>query len=176
MTITRKNKDKITFEKRQFHNASLSKMMPSLLRKVGGASSKSKSHTSIIRIVTNWPDIVGQDIANSSEPLKVIYKKQKNRENGELDTVISLRIRAEGALGTIIAMRQAIIVDRLNRLCGTDKFTAISIEHGTVTKIKKSPIAKPTKIFELNLPEIDDPVLKSRLESLGQAVMNSVNK
>ena len=151
-------------------------MMPTLLKKVGGASKKSNSHSSIIRIITHWADIAGQDLSQSSEPLKVIYKKQKNRETGELDTVMSLKIRAEGALGTVIAMRQALILDRLNRLCGTDRFIALSIEHGTVSKPKKTKRSKPTKTYSIDLPEIDDPVLKSRLESLGQAVMNSVNK
>lgn len=151
-------------------------MMPTLLKKVGGASKKSNSHTSIVRIITGWIDIVGVDIAQSSEPLKVIYKKQKNRNTGELDTVMSLKLRAEGALGTTIAMRQAIILDRLNRLCGTERFVALTIEHGTVHKIKKTTKPTQSKKYDLALPDIDDPVLKSRLESLGQAVMNSVNK
>lgn len=151
-------------------------MMPSLLRKVGGASTRSQSHTSIIRIITHWSDIVGIDLSSSSEPLKVIYKKQKNRTTGDLDTVMGLKLRAEGALGTVIAMRQAIILDRLNRLCGTDRFISLTIEHGQVQKVKKTPKRTQTQIYDLDLPDIDDPVLKSRLESLGQAVMNSNNK
>ena len=151
-------------------------MMPSLLRSIGGAHTKSNAHTSIIRIITHWHDIVGMDLALSSKPLKVIYKKQKNRQTGDLDTVMSLKIKAEGALGTVIAMRQAIIIDRLNRLCGTDKFISLSIEDGTVSRMETIKKPKPTQIYTLDLPDIDDPVLKSRLESLGQAVMNSAQK
>lgn len=132
----------------------------------------------MIRLITHWPDIVGNELAQKSTPLKILYKKQKNRHTGNLDQIMVLKIRCEGSFGTIIAMRQAIIIDRLNRLFGTESFSALSIEHGpSLAAAQQNPSkrAQPTH-YDIELPDIDDPVLKSRLESLGQAVMNSAPK
>lgn len=142
------------------------------MKKIGGAAEAKKS-ASIIRVMNHWPDIIGADMAPKTQPIKIGFKKQKNRETGEQETIRTLKLKAEGALGTVIAMRESIICERLNRLFGADDFKKLSIEHGTVVQSIKPRKVKPMIEFDLNLPEIDDPILKQRLESLGQAVMNS---
>ena len=150
----------------------MAKIMPSVMKTLGGAAEAKKAAT-IIRAVNHWADIMGAELATKSAPVKITAKKQKNRDTGEQETIFVLKLKAEGSLGTTIAMRETIILDRLNRLFGTDQFKKLIIEHGTITL----PVKKATKShkidYDLNLPDIDDLVLKSRLESLGQAVMNS---
>ena len=166
-----KKKSGLKFDQRNFKTTPLAKVMPCLMRTLGHSSSAKKSVT-LIRIINHWPDIIGQDMALHTTPLKIGYKKKKCDQTGELKSTSILRIRCEGALGTMIAMRQNIIVERLNRLFGAPYFSDIQIEHGTVSASKPA-IKKPAPIhFDLNLPDIDDPILKTRLESLGQAVMN----
>lgn len=123
--------------------------------------------------MTHWPEIIGKELADKSVPVKITSRRQKDRDTGETHQINVLKIKAEGAFGTTIAMREAIIVDRLNRLFGTDMFRAISIEHGTITpSFKPQPKQNIKTNQPIDLPEIDDPVLKNRLESLGQAVTN----
>jgi hypothetical protein len=176
MVSKNKNKDKISFEKRRFQTAPLSKLLPSMIHTMGKQSQKTQSSVSIIRILTHWNDIVGQEMVSHTQPIKVFYRKQKNRNTGELETIISLKIIADSAFGTIIAMRQNIILERLNRLFGTTKFQKLSIDIGKISRKSNLMIHPEPKHYDLNLPDIEDAVLKSRLESLGQAVMNSTQK
>lgn len=145
--------------------------MPSLLKTLG-ASNGGKNAATIIRLMTHWPEIIGAELADKASPRKIISRKQKNRVTGETEQITVLKITAEGAYGTTIAMREAVIVDRLNRLFGTDMFRAITIEHGAVIPKTKTPRPAPQAPCRIDLPDIDDPVLKNRLESLGQAVTN----
>jgi len=172
--MTKKTKDKINFEKRKFQTAPLSKVMPSVLKLIGGAA-EAKKAASLIRVINHWADIVGADIAAKSMPLKITFKKQKNRETGEQETIRVLKLKAEGALVTTIAMRENIFCQRLNTLFGCDDFKKLNIEHGFQSTPQRHKAPDKTVRHDLNLPDIDDPVLKERLESLGQAVMNSAD-
>lgn len=148
--------------------------MPSLLKTLG-ASHQSKNAATIIRLTMHWPEIIGQELVDKSIPLKIGSRKQKNRMTGENEIISYVKIKAEGAFGTMIAMREAVIVERINRLFGTDNFRAIVIEHGTISpKHVNKPVPPKTNqaSCRIDLPEIDDPVLKNTLESLGQAVKN----
>ena len=146
--------------------------MPSVMNKLGGAAEAKKS-ASIIRLINHWPEIIGQEMTSKTSPIRITFKQQKNRETGEQEKIRVLKLKAESAIGTSIAMREAIILDRLNRLFGTDNFKKLDIVQGTVTALQKQKTKKPDRHYDIELPEIDDLVLKSRLESLGQAVMNS---
>lgn len=176
MNSKNKNKDKISFEKRRFKTSSLSNLLPGMIQSMGKQSQKSHQGISIIKIISHWDEIMGTELAPHSQPLKVQYHKQKNKDNGELETIITIKILSENAFGTVIAMRQNIILQRLNRMFGTDKFKKISIDLGKVAAKTKTRQINDHKHYDLNLPDIDDVVLKSRLESLGQAVMNSTRK
>lgn len=148
--------------------------MPSLLKTLG-ASHQSKNAATIIRLTMHWPEIIGQELVDKSLPLKIGSRKQRNRITGQDEIISYVKIRAEGAYGTMIAMREAVIVDRINRLFGTDNFRAVIIEHGTILpKRSNKPVPQTANHApcDIDLPEIDDPVLKNRLESLGQAVKN----
>ncbi len=169
--MTKKIKDKINFEKRKFGTNALSGILPSMMKQLGGAA-EAKKAASMIRVLNHWPDIIGAEMAPRSMPIKVGFRKQKNRETGEQTSIRVLKIKAESAVVTSIAMREAIICQRLNTLFGTDDFQKLDIEHGTINAAK--PKSKRQNIHhKIDLPDIDDPVLKDRLESLGQAVMNS---
>lgn len=156
---------------RKYSTASISKLLPGLMTKIGGAA-QAKSAASIIRIHQHWGEVIGQELASRAAPVKITGKRRKNRETGENETYLSLKIKTESALATMLAMRQAIILERLNSLFGHDKFQELKIEHGFIARKTKAK-SKPAGRFDLNLQGIDDPVLKARLESLGQAVMNN---
>ena len=123
--------------------------------------------------MNHWPEIIGAELADKTTPLKMRSLYQKNRDTGEQEQIMVLKIMAESALGTVIAMRQTIILERVNRLFGGTRFKKLDIIQGQITKTV-TPKKENTGIhFDLNITDIDDPILKSRLESLGQAVMNS---
>ena len=146
--------------------------MASIMRTIG-KSAEAKKATLLIRLINHWSEIIGVEFAPKTSPIRIYFKKQMNKNTNELETIRILKLNAEGSLGTVIAMRQEIILQRLNTLFGTDDFKKLEIIHQTVGSVKKNPIKKEIIEYNLDLPVIDDPILKSRLESLGQAVMNS---
>lgn len=170
--MTKQNKDKIKFDKRGFKTSPLATIMPSIMRQLGGAAEAKKS-AHLIRLINHWPEIIGTDMVQKTMPVRISYSQQKNRDTGEQEKIMILKMKAEGAIVSTIAMRQSIILERLNRLFGVENFKKLDITQGRITaqQVSKKPI--PSIQYNVDIPEIDDPVLKSRLESLGQAVMNS---
>lgn len=149
--------------------------MPNVMHKIG-AQAEVQNSGSLIKVLNHWNTIMGTDLAKKSMPIRIMSKRQKNRDTGEQDQIMVLKLKTESGLSTTIAMRETIILDRLNRLFGTDKFQKLTIEHGHVAAFAPKPKAKKQIHHNIDLSNIDDPVLKSRLESLGQAVMNSAQE
>jgi len=145
--------------------------MPSVMRKLGTAA-EAKNAASIIRALNHWVDIIGHDMAPYSTPIKVGFKKQKDRKTGEITSIRVLKIKADSAIATKIAMREQIILQRLNTVFGTSDFQKLAIEQGRVSHIQKTPLKKKKSHHKIDLDHIDDPVLRERLESLGQAIMD----
>ena len=142
------------------------------MKKLGGAT-EAKKAASIIRVLNHWVDIMGTDMAPYSTPIRIGFRKQKDRNTGEQISIRVLKIKADSALATKIAMREQIILQRLNALFGTEDFQKLDIEQGRITLSAKQKTGSPPKIHDLDLPDVGDPILKDRLESLGQAVMNN---
>ena len=149
----------------------MAKILLGILKKLGASAEAGKS-ASLVRVIHHWPDIIGAEMAVKTLPVKIIYKKQKNRDTGDQESIRVLKLKAESALVTAIAMREAIICQRLNTLFGCDDFKKLDIEHGFIAATNKSAPRKGNKSYPLDLPDIEDPILKERLESLGQAIMN----
>ena len=144
-----------------------------------GKGAEAKKSATLIRLINHWAEIIGTDMAEHSAPLKITYKQQKNRQTGEQEKFMVLKLKAEGAFAPTIGMRETIILDRINRLFGTEQFRKLDITHGTVSALPSPSSSHSKKVqqhHDLDLPEIDDPILKERLESLGQAVMNSATE
>lgn len=145
------------------------------MRQLGGAAEAKKS-ASLIRLINHWPEIIGADMALKTMPIRIAYSQQRNRQSGEQQKIMILKIKAEGAVVSTIAMRQSIILDRLNRLFGTEDFKKLDITQGKISAPAKQRKKYTGKKYDIGLTDIEDPVLKSRLESLGQAVMNSAHQ
>ena len=136
------NKPKINFKKRRMATSHIASLAPAIIKKIGGTA-EAKGAASIIRVMTHWDDIMGHDIADKTAPLKIGFKKQKNRETGEQIIIRTLKLKAEGAFATTIAMREVIICQRLNTLFGADDFGALIIEQGSMQKPQPSQPQKP---------------------------------
>ncbi len=148
--------------------------MPSIMKQLG-ASAEAKKSASLIRLINHWSDIVGAEMAGKTMPLRISYSQQKDRNTGEQEKIMILKMKAESAIGTKMAMREAIILERLNRLFGVTNFKKLDITLGRISSIASAPVQRSLKPYKIDLPDIEDPILKSRLESLGQAVMNSAH-
>lgn len=128
------------------------------------------------RIVEHWEDIVGPDMAAKAQPLKIHYRKKKGQKK---KVEATLEIAASSADASIFIYQKDIIKMKINQIFGDEWITDIKFKHIT-PDVKKAPSPKKRKTKlsaneEKNLSEmlenIDDPDIKSRLQSLGEALL-----
>lgn len=134
----------------------------------------SKKYIAIGRIVEEWENIVGADLANKAQPLKINYRKGKKRGKA----YASLDIATSAANATTMHYQKDLILQRINRIFGEGWITSIRF----VTFLDDSQDFQPVKP-EISLSEeeknylssslgtIEDQEIKERLKSLGQKII-----
>ncbi|MGE0338608.1 MAG: DUF721 domain-containing protein [Xanthobacteraceae bacterium] len=90
-----------------------------------------------VEIVTHWPEIVGEDLAKRSEPIKLAWPRRDDP-----DSVGVLQIRVEGAYALEIQHLQPVILDRVNRYFGWKCVGRLAIRQGPVAFRRKRPPAR----------------------------------
>lgn len=147
--------------------------MPRVTGKVFG-----RKYTMLGRLVSHWPDIVGADLADKAQPVKLRYRKVPGSKHPEA----ALDISATTAEATLLHYRKELILERINQIFGERLVTAIRFvpmasnegarPTGTTPRKATRPIT-PQQREELSiiLDKIDDPALKQRLETLGTSIL-----
>lgn len=148
---------------------SVSKSVPTLLGKVF-----QRKYIALGRIVTNWADIVGDDVASRSQPVKINYFKAKIK--GEKATA-TLEVAASSADCASLVYQKDIILQKLEMYFGDRWVTNIKFIHVEPKLTQKPPkrtknLTETEKSYLSQLLEgVDDPDLKERLTSLGQSIL-----
>lgn len=127
------------------------------------------------RLVTHWADIVGKDLADKAQPVKIRYRKVPGSDKAEA----GLDIAAATADATLLHYRVGLILERINRIFGEQIVT--SIRFVPLAANEKAPgrrrfsrraISQDDRESLANmLDNIDDPELKERLETLGTSIL-----
>lgn len=127
------------------------------------------------RLVTNWEDIVGADMAARTRPAKLRYYKA--RKQGE-KAGASLDIGCAGADATILHYRKDLILERINAIFGERWITAIRFVPEAANAAAPPPPQTRKTLTETEkehlsrlLANVDDPDLHEKLQSLGSAIM-----
>lgn len=89
-----------------------------------------------VEIVTHWPEIVGEELAQRSEPIKLAWPRRDDP-----DSVGVLQVRVEGAYALEIQHLQPVILDRVNRYFGWKCAGRLAIRQGPVAFRRKRPPA-----------------------------------
>jgi hypothetical protein len=126
------------------------------------------------RIVTQWEDIVGSDMAAKSMPGKLKYRSKKGSKKPEF----ALEIEVSSADATILSYRIDLILARLNQIFGEGVITAIRFIPQTAnsqlpkTKKRKTPLSQEKKDYIHDIvEEVEDPEMQERLKNLGIAIL-----
>jgi len=140
----------------------------------------SRKFVALGRILTQWDAIVGAEMAGKTQPIKLHYRKPK--EKGETPQA-SLDIAASSADATLLHYQKDLILERINQIFGDRWITSLKFVHiasnrdddfsySSTSSALFSPLSAAEK-ERLNgiLPEIDDEDLRKRLEKLGQSVL-----
>ncbi|HTK85654.1 MAG TPA: DciA family protein [Patescibacteria group bacterium] len=133
----------------------------------------SRKYIMLGRLVTRWADIVGQDLADKAQPVKIRTIRSKNG-----NTVSSLDIAATPASATILHYRKDLILERINQIFGEQLVSAIRF---VPIAANAKPPALPSRLRPLTgadrdyladtLKGIEDSDIRDRLQSLGQAIL-----
>jgi hypothetical protein len=136
----------------------------------------SKKFVALGRILNNWNDIIGPELAVKAQPVKIHYRKPKDKDDKPQAT---LEIAATSSDATVLHYQKDLILARINQIFGDSWITAIRFSHiaanteaGFATFSRPSPVTQ-RDLEELNqfLSDIDDEDLRNRLEKLGQSVL-----
>jgi hypothetical protein len=125
-------------------------------------------------LVTRWEDIVGQEIAAHSEPIKLQWPRGKDPENSEAGTLV---LRVEGPAAIEIQHLSGLVCERVNRFLGWRAVGRLALRqaplrHRQARTPQTTDPAASRRIAE-NLSGIKDEELKSALARLGAAVKRS---
>lgn len=90
-----------------------------------------------VEIVTHWQEIVGEDLAKRSEPMKLTWPRRDDP-----DSIGVLQVRVEGAYALEIQHLQPVIIERVNRYFGWRCVGRLAIRQGPVAPRRKKPAAR----------------------------------
>jgi len=125
-------------------------------------------------LVTRWDDIVGQEIAAHSEPIKLQWPRRSDGDDGEAGTLV---LRVEGPAAIEIQHLAGLICERVNRFLGWRAVGRLALRQAPLrqrqTKAAPRMDATATARIAENLTGIKDEELKEALARLGAAVSRS---
>lgn len=127
------------------------------------------------RLVTHWPEIVGADLADYAQPVKIRYRKVPGSKRPEA----SLDIAATTAEATLLHYRKDLILERINQIFGERLVSSIRF----VPVAANAPLPRPRRVLQKPLSptekqdlanileHIEDHELKERLEMFGTSIL-----
>ena len=170
----RKKKEIISDERRTGDLTNMNNLLWPLAKKMLGK--KAFVEADVFR---SWKDIVGDEIAQFSKPLKIEFDKEK-RNNGTLLLEV-----ASGAMALMIQTKSRVMIDKINTFFGYDAVCKIKILQNMAMDKNKTDIhnlekklvtiQEQTYIKKL-VEEIKTPGLAKALEKLGRNVIMNNKK
>lgn len=147
----------------------LSKTVPQVAGKVLG-----KRGLAFGALITEWPSIVGQQMASRTQPEKLIFPRGQRED-------ATLHLRAAGAIALELQHLEPQILERINSFFGYRAVARLRLVAGVLIPPTgpRPPAVKPLSAeqedrLSTTLASVDDPDLRETLERFGRAVMGRV--
>jgi hypothetical protein len=123
-------------------------------------------------IVTHWPEIVGAEIADHCEPMRMIWPRRVHEDDPEPGTLV---LRVEGPVALEIQHLSGVILERVNRFFGWRAVGRIQIRQAPLKRQMKKPPPvgpDPAAVAEVaaRMDAIEDKSLRDALARLGAVV------
>jgi hypothetical protein len=146
---------------------------------VGGAlqSAFARQGFAAVDIVSHWEDIVGPELAERTEPMRLVWPRRDDPDSSG-----TLTVRVEGAYALELQYLAPTVIERVNRYFGWACVGRIAIRQGPVARRHRTPdlpVEPPAEVVEdvaRSLGEFEDEGLKSSLARLGALVKGSVTR
>jgi hypothetical protein len=124
------------------------------------------------KIITHWPQLVGEKFARLAIPEQITFPKGKKTEG-----TLHLSVTSAGAL--LLQFSQDLILEQINTFFGYKALTKLRMTHGFIppqmgsVKTPLPPSQGAQEWITAQIAHISDPELKERLEQLGFALSSS---
>jgi len=123
-------------------------------------------------LVTHWPEIVGAEIADHAEPMRMVWPRRVHEDDPEPATLV---LRVEGPVALEIQHLSGIIIERVNRFFGWRAVGRIQIRQAPLRRPEKKtppPPPDPEVVARLaaGMTDIGDDALRDALARLGASV------
>ena len=123
-------------------------------------------------ILSRWGQIVGAEIAASSEPLKINWPRARDEETPEPATLV---LRVEGPAALEIQHMSGVIMERVNRFFGWQAIGRIALRQAPLRRPaakKRRALPDPAAAAQIAeaLPDIKDEDLRQAIGRLGAAI------
>jgi len=148
---------------------------PTLLSELAGktiADALARQGFASTGIVTHWAEIVGAEIADHAEPMRMAWPRRVHEDAPEPAT---LMLRVEGPVALEIQHMSGVIIEKVNRFFGWRAVGRIQIRQAPLMRRDQKVLpAKPdpTVVARLaaGMTDIKDEDLRGALARLGAAV------
>ncbi len=137
------------------------------------ADSFKKQGFASAELVTRWPEIVGGEIADHAEPLKIQWRRPAEGEPQEPGTLV---LRVEGPAAIEIQHLAGVILERVNRFFGWQAVDRLALRQAPLKRAKPRSVRSPDPAETARIAEalpIEDEDLKQALARLGSAIKRS---
>lgn len=124
-------------------------------------------------VITDWPTIVGQDLAAQSQPDRLVFPRGA-RDRG------TLHIRVDGPLATELMHLEPLVIERVNAHFGYAAVAAIRIHRVPLRKpparhsprpTPPAPSADERAALKARLQDVRDPETREILTRIGEALI-----
>jgi hypothetical protein len=129
-------------------------------------------------IVLHWKEIVGEILARSSLPERLVMPRDTEKEEGKAGV---LHIRVEGSFAPEMQHLEPLVIDRINSYYGFKAVGRLVFHHGPIEQTQSlrkyvSPILSDSQMQQLNLllKGIKDDKLRQSLFDVGAEIIGSV--
>lgn len=148
---------------------------PKLLSQLAGktiADALAKQGFAQTGLVTHWAEIVGADVADHAEPMRMIWPRRVHEDDPDPATLV---LRVEGPVALEIQFMSAQIMERVNRFFGWRAVGRIQIRQAPLVRrnAKKKPRGPdPAKVAQLaaGMVDVTDDGLRDALARLGASI------
>ena len=125
-------------------------------------------------LVTRWADIVGAEIADHSEPEKILWPRPSGADVPEPGVLV---LRVEGPVAIEIQHLSGVVLERVNRFFGWQAVGSVRLRQAPLRRRAPEPQpsidAEEAARIAAHLSDITDEKLRDALGRLGAAIKRS---
>ena len=127
------------------------------------------------KMIADWPNIAGADIAAKTVPLDLKYAKKLDQKSQA-----TLHLAVQSAYALEVSYQKSLLIERLNMFFGYPAIKDIKIIQQTSVMDSKKETAAPTrpltmqqeKVLDGIVAEIQENDLQTALKNLGKAILS----